>query len=246
MSEPVIPSRYRLRVKQRLVVISYAEDHGVKPAGRHFGLSHKTVRRWRDRHRADGVLGLLPRYPKRRRRRVAPEVIPLVQQARTEHRFGAARTRIWLQRVHGISVATQTIQRLFHDLGLHRLPSRRKRRPKQLRLFAKDQPGDSVQVDVKFVRVNRQRYFFPVHPLWTTARDSACCACIGSSITEPAWRSSVSSARPCHFRFANCSRTMAPNSRSTSRSRCRPPGSSTATSRRVDQSRTVRWSAAIE
>jgi transposase-like protein len=39
------------------------------------------------------------------------------------------------------------------------LPSRRKRRPKQMRLFEKDQPGDSVQVDVKFVRVNRQWYF---------------------------------------------------------------------------------------
>jgi hypothetical protein len=29
----------------------------------------------------------------------------------------------------------------------------------QMRLFGKDQPGDSVQVDVKLVRVNRQRYF---------------------------------------------------------------------------------------
>jgi transposase InsO family protein len=159
MSETVIPSQYRLRVKQRLVVITYAGDHGVKPAGRHFGLSHKTVRRWRARHQTDGLLGLVPRYPRRRRRRVAPEVIPLVKQARIEHRFGAARTRIWLRRVHGIALATQTIQRLFHDLGLSRLPSRRKRRPKQLRLFSKDQPGDSVQVDVKFVRVNRQRYF---------------------------------------------------------------------------------------
>jgi transposase InsO family protein len=28
-----------------------------------------------------------------------------------------------------------------------------------MRLFAKDQPGDSVQVEVTFVRVNRQRYF---------------------------------------------------------------------------------------
>src|SRR5262245_8189543 len=98
-------------------------------------------------------------YPKRRRRRLAPEVIPLVQQARVQHRFGADHTHIWLQRVHGISIAAQTIQRLFRDLGLHRLPSRRKRRPKQMRLFAKDQPGDSVQVDVKFVRVNRQRCF---------------------------------------------------------------------------------------
>ena len=141
------------------MVITYAEHYGIKPAGRHFGVSHKTVRRWRARHRFHGVLGLVPQYPKRRRRRVAAGVIPLVQQARTEHRFGAARTRIWLQRVHGISVATQTIQRLFRDLGLGRLPTRRKRRPKQLRLFAKDQPGDSVQVDVKFVRINRQRYF---------------------------------------------------------------------------------------
>jgi transposase InsO family protein len=159
MSDAVVPIRYRLRVKQRLVVLAYAEEHGLKPAARHFALSRTTVREWRDRHRAQGFPGLLPRYPKRRRRRVAVEVIPLVKVARTEHRFGAARTRIWLQRVHGISVATQTITRLFRDLGLSRLPSRRKRRPKQMRLFAKDQPGDSVQVDVKFVRVNRQRYF---------------------------------------------------------------------------------------
>jgi transposase InsO family protein len=155
----MIPPQYRLRVKQRLKIVQYAEEHGVKPAGRHFGLDRKTVREWRDRHRELGVAGLLPRYPKRRRRRVPTAVIPLVREARTEHRFGAARTRIWLQRVHGISVATQTVTRLFRDLGLNRLPSRRKRRPKQLRLFAKEQPGDSVQVDVKFVRVNRQRYF---------------------------------------------------------------------------------------
>jgi hypothetical protein len=97
-----------------------------------------------------------------------PEAAPASRGARAdsahqagavEHRFGADRTRIWLQRVHGISIAAQTIQRLFRDLGLNRIPSRRKRRPKQMRLFSKDQPGDSVQVDVKFVRVNRQRCF---------------------------------------------------------------------------------------
>ncbi|HZT76592.1 MAG TPA: helix-turn-helix domain-containing protein, partial [Vicinamibacterales bacterium] len=159
MSDVVIPTHYRVRVKQRLRVLAYAEEHGLKPAARHFALSRTTVREWRDRRDAHGVAGLFPRYPKRRRRRVAPELIPLVKQARLEHRFGADRTRIWLQRVHGVSIAAQTIQRLFRDLGLNRLPSRRKRRPKQMRLFAKDQPGDSVQVDVKFVRVNRQRFF---------------------------------------------------------------------------------------
>jgi transposase len=158
-SDLVISPQYRVRVNQRLKVLAYAEEHGLKPAARHFALSRTTVREWRDRHDAHGLGGLLPRYPKCRRRCVSPEVIPLVKQARVEHRFGAHRTRIWLQRVHGISIAAQTIQRLFRDSGLNRLPSRRKRRPKQLRLFAKEQPGDSVQVDVKFVRVNRQRYF---------------------------------------------------------------------------------------
>jgi transposase InsO family protein len=159
MDDVTIPSRVRVRMKQRLAVLQYAEKHGLKPAARHFALSRTTVRQWRDRHRAGGIAGLLPQYPERRRRRVPPDVIALVKQARVEHEFGAARARIWLQRVHGISLAAQTITRLCRDFGLNRLPSRRKRRPKQLRLFAKDQPGDSVQVDVKFVRVNRQRYF---------------------------------------------------------------------------------------
>jgi transposase InsO family protein len=159
MAETTIPPQYRARVKHRLKVLAYLEEHGVRPAARHFALSRVTIREWRHRYRADGVEGLLPRYPKRRTARVNPEIIPLVKLARLEHRFGADRTRIWLQRVHGISIAAQTIQRLFRDLGLRQLPSRRKRRPKQMRLFTKEQPGDSVQVDVKFVRVNRQRFF---------------------------------------------------------------------------------------
>jgi transposase len=159
MSDVVIPPKSRARVKHRLKVLAYVQEHGIKPAARHFALSRVTVREWRDRHRAEGIRGLVPRYTARGSRRIAPDVVPLVKQARLEHRFGADRTQIWLQRVHGIALAAQTIQRLFRDLGLQRLPSRRKRRPKQMRLFEKDQPGDSVQVDVKFVRVNRQRYF---------------------------------------------------------------------------------------
>ena len=115
MTNLEIPSQYRVRVKQRLRVLVYAKEHGLKPAARHFALSRTTVRDWRDRRDAQGPAGLLPSYPKRRR--LAPELIPLVKQARLEHRFGAHRTRIWLQRVHGISIATQTIQRLFRVSG---------------------------------------------------------------------------------------------------------------------------------
>ena len=153
-----IPSRYRLRVKQRLAVIEYAKQSGIKPASRRFGLSRPTVQRWcRDWQRA-GIQGLVPRYPARRRRRIGEDVVALITQARLEHQFGSGR-RIWLERVHHVRVATETIQRVFRDIGVPHLVKTRRRRPKQLRLFEKERPGDSVQVDVKVVPRSRSKGF---------------------------------------------------------------------------------------
>jgi transposase InsO family protein len=154
-----IPSRYRLRVKQRRAVIEYVQLHGIKPASRYFGLARHTVRRWWRGWQRDGELGLVPRYPTRRRRRISDEVIALIRRARTEHEYGAGRTRIWLDRVHQVRVTTQTIQRVFRDLGLPYLVKTRRRRPKQLKLFEKERPGDSVQVDVKVVTQGRVKWF---------------------------------------------------------------------------------------
>jgi DNA-binding LacI/PurR family transcriptional regulator len=44
MSDVLVPTQYRVRVKQRLRVLAYAEEHGFKPAARHFALSRTTVR----------------------------------------------------------------------------------------------------------------------------------------------------------------------------------------------------------
>ena len=46
-----------------------------------------------------------------------------------------------------------TIQRIFRDLGLPRLRRTPKRVPRQMKLFEKAAPGESVQVDVKFVKI---------------------------------------------------------------------------------------------
>jgi transposase InsO family protein len=85
--------------------------------------------------------------------------VALITQARLEHKFGANRAQIWLARVHHIRVATQTIQRVFHDIGVPHLVKTRRRRPKQLKLFEKEHPGDSVQVDVKVVARGRSKWF---------------------------------------------------------------------------------------
>ena len=47
--EKLIAPRYRLKVKQRLGVVSWAMEHGIKPADAPLGLDRKTIREWRDR-----------------------------------------------------------------------------------------------------------------------------------------------------------------------------------------------------
>ena len=154
-----IPTRYQLRVKQRRRVVEFAHDAGMRAAARHFGLARRTVRTWYRRWKAEGDAGLVPRYPPRRQRRVSESIVALARVARLEYQWGATRTRIWLARVHQIHVNAKTIQRVFCDLGVPVLTKLPKRRPKQLKLFEKESPGDSIQVDVKVVRVQRQKVF---------------------------------------------------------------------------------------
>jgi len=84
---------------------------------------------------------------------VSPAAIELIRHTRQELGLGAARTRLWLQRVHGIRLAMGTIQRVFRDLGMARLRRTRKRQPRQMKLFEKAEPGESIQVDVKYVSI---------------------------------------------------------------------------------------------
>ena len=113
-------ARYRLKIRERMVIIEQALLHGLKPTAQRFRLNRKTVREWRDRFRVQGPNGLIPQHPDRKRRRIAPEVLPLVEHARRELRYGASRTRTWLLRVHRIRTTTNTIQRIFRDIGIPR------------------------------------------------------------------------------------------------------------------------------
>src|SRR2546429_187268 len=153
LSDVKVRLQYRWRVRQRLMVLHFARLHGPAAAGRRFGVSVRTIGRWRVQWRQDGLEGLVPRYPRRRGRRVTPRVIELIGHARRELGYGAARTQLWLRRVHDVRVAMGTIQRIFRDLGIPRLRRTRKRVPRQMKLFEKAEPGESVQVDVKFVKI---------------------------------------------------------------------------------------------
>jgi transposase InsO family protein len=154
-----IPVRYQLRVKQRRRVVQYAETYGLRAASRHFGLARRTVRVWFRRWKTLGEVGLVPRYPARRKRRLSDATFELIRTARVEHRWGAARAQVWLERVHKVRVNTKTIQRVFGEIGIPLLTKTRVRKPRQLTLFEKEAPGDSVQVDVKVVKLKRVKVF---------------------------------------------------------------------------------------
>jgi len=70
------------------VVLEYAWEHGPAAAGRHYGLSARTIRRWRKRWRRGGVEELVPSYPRHRARRVSPAAVELIRHARQEFGYG--------------------------------------------------------------------------------------------------------------------------------------------------------------
>ncbi len=148
-----IRGQYRLRVRYRLLVLENATLHGPTAAARRYGVCPRTVCRWRRRWRAEGLAGLTPRYPRQRPSRLRPEVLGHIHHARETLHYGAARTRLWLLRVHQVRLAMGTIQRVFRALGLPYLRRTRKRAPRQLKLFEKAEPGESVPGGVKFVRI---------------------------------------------------------------------------------------------
>src|SRR5437016_11635929 len=107
-----------------------------------------------------GSRAVAPGAPRGARPAVSPSPWPprdpaghRVDRPGAELTYGASRTQLWLRRVHDVRVAMGTIQRSVRDPGLPRLRRTRKRVPRQMKLFEKAEPGESVQVDVKFVKI---------------------------------------------------------------------------------------------
>src|SRR5262249_55506650 len=115
LSDVKVRLQYRWRVRQRLMVLHLARLQGPTAAGRRFGVSVRTIRRWRARWRVDALQGLVPRYPRRRGRRITPRVVELIWQATRELEYGAQRTQLWLRPVHDARVALRAIPRGFPD-----------------------------------------------------------------------------------------------------------------------------------
>lgn len=126
----------------------YQETGNAGYVCRRCGISRPTLRKWAHRYAACGIDGLKnqskrPRHSPNAKVGVKEE--RLILELRQQRRLGARRIQNELKRLHHLSLALATIQKV---LQRHRVePVVKKRRKKDFLRYARPLPGDRVQMD---------------------------------------------------------------------------------------------------
>jgi transposase InsO family protein len=145
------------RPAKRLAIIRHAEEvsGSVAMTCRYYGISRACFYIWLERCREFGADGLRDRStrPHSSPNATTEEVIGKITYLRQHYHFGPQRVAMYLKRYHDIQISTSGVWRILRRLGLNRLPSsqRYKRHTERWQRYEKPQPGQGVQVDVKFI-----------------------------------------------------------------------------------------------
>jgi transposase InsO family protein len=118
----------------------------IEATAERFQVDAKTVRKWRDRYRAEGLAGLFDRSsrPHRSPNRTRPSVERHVLRLRHKHRWGADHIAF------EVGIAASTVQRILNTQGCGRLDRGDRatdRTPAQR--YQRERPGELIHVDVK-------------------------------------------------------------------------------------------------
>jgi transposase InsO family protein len=141
----------RLTPKGREEMVRAVVDYGLTKAAaaRRFNTTPKTVGKWVERFRAEGVDGLQDRSSK-----------PLSSPSQTPPATCATVETLRRQRYIGKQIAAEldispaTVSRILHRLGLNRLSALEPAEP--VRRYERDRPGEMIHIDIKKLgRFNR-------------------------------------------------------------------------------------------
>lgn len=122
--------------------------------------SERSLKRWKKAYKIHGMKGLIPRstrpktQPNETPIRIKEEVIRLRKQT------GLCALKLhWRLEKRGMKIPTSTIGKILKDAGL--VKKYRKKRTRYKYLRAKRQPGELIEIDVKYVpgRIAGKRYF---------------------------------------------------------------------------------------
>lgn len=157
--------------KRRLKVLDWHMQHreNISLTARHFCLKRATVRRWRNRFRQRGVLGLNDhsKRPKQVRQPITPhQVVERTVRLRQEYGWSKHKLHTLLAK-EGYTVSVSTIGRILKRRGLITATASRKRyraakhpkrrHPRGLKIA---RPGDLVQMDTKYLVLTGGRFLY--------------------------------------------------------------------------------------
>jgi len=133
-------ARLTPRGRERIVEL-VANGQTPKAVGEAVGVCPRTVRKWVDRHRREGLAGLQDRSsrPHRLRRPTPQPVVEKIERLRRQRWTGkqiAAET--------GVSPAT--VSCVLRPLGLHKLSALE---PEPVRRYERERPGELIHLDIK-------------------------------------------------------------------------------------------------
>ena len=116
--------------------------HRVRRVAEMLGVAEKTVRKWRDRHRAEGLSGLQDRSS-RPHRLHQPTPIETIERIEVLRRQRMPGKEIAAQ----VGVSPATVSRVLKRLGLNKLSALEPAAPVQR--YEREQPGELIHIDIK-------------------------------------------------------------------------------------------------
>ena len=134
----------RLTPAGREVMVRRVVEDGQTPkaVSEAVGVCPRTVRKWVERFRAEGLAGLRDRSsrPHHLRRPTPPDTIERIEALRRQRWTGAQ-----IARESGVSTAT--VSRILRRLGLNRLRALEPAEP--IRRYEREHPGELIHIDIK-------------------------------------------------------------------------------------------------
>jgi transposase InsO family protein len=134
----------RLTPKGREAMVRAVVDDGLAKtvAARRFNTTPKTVRKWVDRFRAEGVAGLQDRSS---RPHSSPSQTPLATRDAAEAMRRERHTQLFIaEKLH---LSTATVSRIFAERGLSLLSAVEPKEPRPR--YERNAPGEIIHLDIK-------------------------------------------------------------------------------------------------
>jgi transposase InsO family protein len=145
-------SKHRMKIIHHYLNVS----SNASATCRYYGISRQVFYKWLNRYRKLGDSGLydLTKRPHKSPKKTSSDIVSRLLYLRVNYHFGAGKISNYLKRYHNIEIAASTVHKILTDHGMSLLPVNKlkyERSKTKWKRYEKQQPGQRVQIDVKFL-----------------------------------------------------------------------------------------------